>query len=47
MYLPKPWIGDRERCLEAGVPEDVEFATEQVLAQRMLERALDAGVPAR
>ena len=46
LYLPKSWTGDRERCDEAGVPEGVEFATKPVLAQQMLARALDAGVPA-
>ncbi|WP_435831821.1 IS701 family transposase [Nocardia salmonicida] len=47
LYLPKSWTADRDRCREAGVPDDVEFATKQVLAQRMLARALGAGVPAR
>ncbi|BAW09258.1 transposase [Nocardia seriolae] len=47
LYLPKSWTADRDRCREAGVPDEVEFATKQVLAQRMLARALDAGVPAR
>ncbi|MEV0713037.1 IS701 family transposase, partial [Nocardia aurea] len=47
LYLPKSWTADRDRCRDAGVPEEVEFATKQVLAQRMLARALDAGVPAR
>jgi SRSO17 transposase len=47
LYLPKSWISDRQRCRQAAVPEDVEFATKQVLAQQMLGRALDAGVPAR
>jgi SRSO17 transposase len=46
LYLPKSWTSDRERCGEAAVPEAVEFATKPVLAQRMLGRALDAGVPA-
>ncbi|MEV6258975.1 transposase [Nocardia sp. NPDC051911] len=32
LYLPKSWIADRDRCRDAGVPEDVEFATKQVLA---------------
>ncbi|NKY24963.1 transposase [Nocardia gamkensis] len=27
LYLPKSWIADRDRCLGAGVPEDVQFAT--------------------
>jgi SRSO17 transposase len=46
LYLPKSWTADRERCQEAAVPDDVEFATKTVLAQDMLARALDAGVPA-
>ncbi len=46
LYLPKSWIADVERCGEAAVPEQAEFATKAVLAQRMLARALDAGVPA-
>ncbi len=45
-YIPKSWTGDRERCREAAVPDEIEFATKTVLAQRMLARALDAGVPA-
>jgi SRSO17 transposase len=47
LYLPKSWTGDRARCREASVPDEVEFATKTVLAQAMLARALDAGVPAR
>jgi hypothetical protein len=32
---------------EAGIPEEVGFTTKPALAQRMLERAFEAGVPAR
>src|SRR6266571_3126922 len=46
LYLPKEWTEDRARCDEAGVPVDVVLATKPQLAQRMLERALSAGVPA-
>lgn len=46
LYLPKSWIADRDRCRDAAVPDGVEFATKTVQAQRMLARALDAGVPA-
>ena len=46
LYLPKSWTDDRARMDGAGVPEDYEFATKQVLATRMLGRALDAGIPA-
>jgi SRSO17 transposase len=46
LYLPKSWTGDRDRCREAGVPDDVQFAAKPELARLMLGRALDAGVPA-
>jgi len=46
LYLPKEWAHDPARCKEAGVPEAVPFATKPQLAQRMLSRALAAGVPA-
>jgi SRSO17 transposase len=46
LYLPKSWTGDRDRCREAGVPDDVQFATKAELARAMLGRALDAGMPA-
>jgi SRSO17 transposase len=46
LYLPKSWIADRERCREAAVPDEAEFATKTDLARAMLARALDAGVPA-
>jgi SRSO17 transposase len=46
LYLPKEWAADCERRREAAVPETVEFQTKPQLARAMLERALDAGVPA-
>jgi SRSO17 transposase len=46
LYVPKEWAADRERRREAAVPETVEFRTKPQLARVMLERALDAGVPA-
>jgi SRSO17 transposase len=46
LYLPRSWIDDEERREQAGVPEDVEFATKPALAGEMITRALDAGVPA-
>jgi SRSO17 transposase len=46
LYLPKSWTDDRERCREAGIGDEVEFATKPELAEKMLARALDAGVPA-
>ncbi len=46
LYLPKSWTEDRERCTEAGIGDEVGFATKPELAEKMLTRALDAGVPA-
>jgi SRSO17 transposase len=46
LYLPKSWTDDRDRCREAGVPDDVQFSSKPELARLMLGRALDAGVPA-
>jgi SRSO17 transposase len=46
LYLPASWTSDRPRCRAAGVPEEVGFQTKPQLARMMLERALDAGVPA-
>jgi SRSO17 transposase len=45
LYLPESWSEDRERCLAAGIPEEVEFATKPELARCMIERALQAGAP--
>ena len=45
LYLPQVWAQDRERRREAGVPEDAVFRTKPQLAQLMLERAADSGVP--
>jgi SRSO17 transposase len=46
LYLPQSWTDDPARCRAARVPEHVEFRTKPQLAQLMLERTLDAGVPA-
>jgi SRSO17 transposase len=46
LYLPRCWTEDPARCRAARVPEEVGFQTKPQLARVMLERALDAGVPA-
>jgi SRSO17 transposase len=46
LYLPEAWAADAGRREEAGVPPEVAFRTKPQLARAMLERALDAGVPA-
>jgi SRSO17 transposase len=47
LYLPQEWTEDRDRRTEAGVPEETGFASKIELAQQMLARAFEAGVPAR
>lgn len=47
LYLPEDWTDDRERCRQAGIPDERRFATKPQLAQQMLTRTLAAGVSAR
>src|SRR4051812_5181202 len=46
LYLPKAWTDDRQRCTQAGIGDDVDFATKPTLARRMLERLLGRARPA-
>jgi len=46
LYLPKEWTNDDARCKRAGIPAERTFATKPQLAQQMLQRAFDKGVPA-
>jgi len=45
LYLPEKWTSDRDRCRAAGIGDDVAFATKPELAQKMIGRAVKAGVP--
>ncbi len=49
LYLPESWIGDIDRCTEAGIPEircEEGLLTKPRLAETMIARTLDAGVSA-
>jgi SRSO17 transposase len=46
LYIPeKSWYEDPERCKEAGIPEDLEFATRPQQVRTMIERMITAGLP--
>ena len=45
LYLPRSWTHDQERCRQAGIPDDVVFATKPEIARTMLARAFGLGVP--
>jgi len=45
LYLPQTWTQDRPRCRDAGIPDEVAFATKPQIARAMLERAFLAHVP--
>ncbi|BEK87843.1 IS701 family transposase [Nocardia seriolae] len=47
LYVPQSWTSDRERCREAGIPDEVAFATKPRQMIAMLERAVAAKVPFR
>jgi SRSO17 transposase len=46
LFLPQAWCADRARCQQVGIPDQVEHRTKPRQALDLIERALDAGVPA-
>lgn len=48
LYIPQEsWFGDRQRCAEASIPPELEFATRPAQVIAIIERALEAEVPFR
>jgi SRSO17 transposase len=45
LYLPKQWAEDKELREKVYIPDDVAFETKPKIGARMVEAALDAGVP--
>jgi SRSO17 transposase len=45
LYIPESWTCDRERCRDAGIGDDIEFATKPEQVIEMLARLLEAGAP--
>jgi len=46
LFVPEEWLGDQVRRRKAGIPDELTYRTKPQLALEMVERALDAGVPA-
>jgi SRSO17 transposase len=44
LYLPQSWADNRDRCRQAGIPDEVVFRTKWQIALDQLRRALANGV---
>jgi SRSO17 transposase len=44
LFLPKSWSDDRQRCREAGIPDEVTYRPKTDIALAIYDRAVAAGV---
>jgi SRSO17 transposase len=44
LFLPESWSADRDRCREAGIPDDVVYRPKWKIALELLDRAAANGV---
>lgn len=44
LYIPQDWFKDKLRCIDAGIPDTLEFKKKPELAQEMLQRAFDHSI---
>ena len=45
LYLPEGWAQDQERREQAGVPEEIRFATKPAIALQQIRGAVEEGIP--
>jgi SRSO17 transposase len=45
VYLPEAWLADRERCREAGIPDEVVYRPKWRIALDLVRHTLQGGVP--
>jgi SRSO17 transposase len=45
LYLPESWAQDPERREQAGVPEEIRFATKPAIALEQIRGAVEEGIP--
>ena len=44
LYLPESWHADRERCRDAGIPDEVTYRSKSDIALELFDRARSHGV---
>ena len=44
LYLPESWSGDRDRCREAGIPDDMVYRPKWKIALELYDRAAGNGL---
>tara|TARA_R110000751_G_scaffold81041_1_gene163277 strand:- start:8 stop:379 length:372 start_codon:yes stop_codon:yes gene_type:complete len=44
LYLPTFWTDNPDRCRQAGVPADVDFATKPDIALQQVRQTMEAGI---
>jgi SRSO17 transposase len=44
LFLPESWSNDRQRCREAGIPDEVVYRPKHAIALELLDRAQGNGV---
>jgi SRSO17 transposase len=44
LYVPEEWFVEPQRCLDAGIPEDIEFRTKGEMALSMIHRLRSEGL---
>lgn len=44
LYVPQKWIEDKDRCQEAGIPEELPFRSKPQIALDQVKRALGNGL---
>ena len=44
LFLPESWAGDRPRCREAGIPDEVDYRPKWQIALELYDRSRENGV---
>lgn len=44
LFLPEDWAADRERCREAGIPDDMQYRPKWKIALELYDRAVANGI---